>query len=220
MTRDEQLTFCKICTNRKMDVQLGLICSLTGEKAAFTNECSDFNLDDTVKIELNDTEPLENQDVKVNLSADAYERLRVEQNLPMGVISGLIAGLVGAVLWGLITVATGYQIGYMAIAIGAGVGFSMRHFGKGMDQIFGIAGGLIAVLSCALGNFLSLIGFAAEAEGYGYFETLMLFDYAYFIPVMTDTFGAMDILFYGFAAYEGYKFAFRTFTEKDLSEVK
>ncbi|WP_323758429.1 hypothetical protein [Roseivirga sp.] len=220
MRRDEQLAFCKKCSNRKMDVQQGLLCNLTGEKATFTNECPDFILDPTVKVELNDTEPLENQDIRAKLSTDAYERLRIEQNLPMAIISGSIAGLIGAILWGVITVATNYQIGYMAIAIGAGVGFSMRYFGKGVDQIFGISGGLIAILSCAVGNFLSVMGFVAQAEGLGYFETLTRFDYSFLIPVMTETFSAMDILFYAFAGYEGYKFAFRVFTEKELSTVK
>jgi hypothetical protein len=47
MTREEQLTFCKKCTNRKTDMQQGLICSLTGEKANFENECPDFILDES-----------------------------------------------------------------------------------------------------------------------------------------------------------------------------
>ena len=219
MTRDEQLAFCKKCTNRKMDVQQGIICSLTGEKASFTNECPDFNLDENVKEIVSNTEPLENHEVKAKISQQAFERLRLEQNLPIALISGLAVGLLGAVLWGAITVATNYQIGYMALAIGAGVGFSMRHFGKGVDQIFGISGGLIAVISCALGNFLSIIGFIAEAEGLGYFETLEMFDFTYLIPIMTETFSVMDIVFYGIAGYEGYKFAFRVFTEHELSQV-
>jgi hypothetical protein len=44
MTRNEQLQFCKKCTNRKMDFQ-GLICSLTGEKANFEETCPDFKID-------------------------------------------------------------------------------------------------------------------------------------------------------------------------------
>jgi amino acid transporter len=48
MTRDEQLKFCKKCTNRKMDMKLGLLCSLTGEKADFEGECPNFHLDEQV----------------------------------------------------------------------------------------------------------------------------------------------------------------------------
>ena len=66
---------------------------------------------------------------------------------------------------------------------------------------------------------LILIGFIANSEGLGYFETLSLFDYSQLIPIMTETFSGMDLLFYGIAAYEGYKFSFRTFTEKDLYEL-
>jgi len=35
MTRQEHLKFCKVCTNRDMDIKIGLICKLTGEIEAF-----------------------------------------------------------------------------------------------------------------------------------------------------------------------------------------
>jgi len=220
MTREEQLVFCKKCTNRKMDMQRGLICSLTGEQANFTDECPDFNLDSTVKVELDDTEPIEQKAIRETLSDEVYQRLRLEQNFPIAIIGGIAAGVIGAIMWGAITVATDYQIGFMAIAVGAGVGFSMRYFGKGIDLIFGISGAIIAVLSCVLGNFLSVIGFLANQEGLGYFETLLLFDYAYLIPVLAETFSVIDLLFYAIAGYEGYRFAFRAFTETDLHNMQ
>lgn len=71
-----------------------------------------------------------------------------------------------------------------------------------------------------MGNFLSIIGFVANAEDLGYLETFELFDYSQFIPILSETFSFMDLLFYGFAVYEGYKFAFRTFTEKDIYELE
>jgi hypothetical protein len=49
MTREEQLRYCKKCTNRKMDMKQGLLCSLTGEKAAFEGRCPDYDLDEQVK---------------------------------------------------------------------------------------------------------------------------------------------------------------------------
>lgn len=220
MNRLEQLVFCKKCTNRKMDLQQGLVCSLTGEKANFNNECPDFKLDESVKVQVDDTEPLEHEEVRNQLSDELLEKLKLEQNLTMAIVAGVGAGLVGAALWGLITVVTNYQIGYLALAIGAGVGFSMRYFGKGIDQIFGVIGGGVAVLSCVLGNFFSIIGFYANAEGADFIEMLFIFDYAYFIPVMTETFSVMDVIFYGLAGYEGYKFSFRTFTEADMENLK
>ena len=183
MTREQQLKFCKKCTNRRLDMKVGLLCNLTGEMAHFENECKSFNLDEAVVEKIDDTEAVE-------------------------------------LLWGAITVATGYQIGFMAIAVGALVGLSIRFVGKGVDKIFGISGGIIAVLSCVLGNFFSIIGFIANTEGLGYFETLNVFNYSQLIPIMIETFSGIDLLFYGIAAYEGYKFSFRTFTEKDLYELE
>lgn len=219
MNREEQLVYCKKCTNRKMNMQQGLLCGLTGAKAEFTGECAQFSEDETVKVHVGDTQALNHEVFLDRVSTETLVNLRKEQNLPMALLTGSSVGLLAAVLWAAITVTTEYQIGFMAIAIGALVGISMRYTGKGVDPIFGIFGGLIAVISCALGNFLSIIGFVASYENLGYIETLLLFDYSQLFPIMQETFSAIDLLFYGFAAFEGYKFSFRRFTEKGLSEI-
>ena len=221
MTREEQLVFCKKCLNRKMDMKQGLICNLTGEKATFQNECPDFKRDETVKeVPLDDKEGLQTTEIKQKLSPEIVERLRMEQRLIPGLISGLIVGILGAILWGVITVATGFQIGYMAIAIGAGVGLTIRKFGNGIDSIFGFWGAGISLFSVLLGNFLSIIGFIANAEGLGYMETLFRFDYSYLPAVMGETFSIIDLVFYGIAVFEGYKFSFRLITEKKIMELR
>jgi hypothetical protein len=143
-------------------------------------------------------------------------QLKLEQNLPMAIIGGLSVAIIGAILWAVITVATEYQIGYMAIVIGFGVGYSVRFFGKGIDSIFGIIGALLALIGCVLGNFLSIIGFVANSENLGYFETLTLIDLSLIPEIMTESFNPMDILFYGLAIYEGYRFSFRQITEEEI----
>lgn len=220
MTREEHLQFCKKCTNRELDMQQGLICSLTKRQANFTGECPDYNYDESVIEQMDDTEPLDRQVALAKVSEKALERYRAEQNLPVAIGVGVLVGLIGAGLWAAITVATGYQIGYMAIAIGAGVGISMRMFGKGMDQIFGISGGIIAILSCLVGNFFSIVGSIANYESLGYLETFNLIDSSQIIPLMSETFSGIDLFFYAIAGYEGYKFAFRIFTEKELAEAE
>jgi len=220
MTLDQQLAFCKKCTNRKMDLQQGIICNLTARKPDFDNECPSFNLDEHVK-EVVPEEAIaeENHKIIAAISDKHLEKFRGEQNFQMALFSGILVGLIGALLWGMITVSTGYQIGYMAIAIGAGVGFSMRYFGKGVDQIFGISGAIIAVLSCALGNILSIVGFAAEYGDLSYFDALAQIDYTILFEIMAESFSFMDIVFYGIAAYEGYKFAFRAFTQEEINQI-
>ncbi|MEW7278465.1 hypothetical protein ABW636_07705 [Aquimarina sp. 2201CG1-2-11] len=220
MKREQHLVFCKKCTHREMDLQQGLICSLTQKKADFINECRNFTLDPNYQERFDDTELLENHVMKSLIDDKILNKLRLEQNYPFGLISGIITGIIGAILWGVISLATGYQIGYMALAIGAAVGLSIRFTGKGVDQIFGISGAVISILSCLLGNFFSIIGYLAHQENLGYLETLVLFDYSLLPAILQETFNFMDLLFYGIAGAQGYKLAFRTFTEKDIAVIK
>ncbi len=46
MTLDERLVFCKICANRKIEFETGLVCSLTNQKPEFEDECEDFIIDE------------------------------------------------------------------------------------------------------------------------------------------------------------------------------
>ena len=95
----------------------------------------------------------------------ALENPRSEQNLLLGVLAGAVWALVGATLWAVVTAATGYQIGYMAVAVGFFVGFAMRHFGKGIDSTFGVVGAGLALLGCALGNLFAVCAVLSEQEG-------------------------------------------------------
>lgn len=219
MTREEYLAVCNLCLNRKLDFNKGLVCSLTGERAAFEGECADFKRDESVEEPPADPSVITAEEVSYTLPEEAVEQLRLEQKLVPGILAAVAVGLVGAVLWGIITVVTLYQIGYMAIAIGAGVGFAMRYFGKGIDKVFGIMGAIIALFSCVAGNFLSIIGFIAQHEGLGYIETLFLFNYAYLPAALMETFSPIDVLFYGLALFQGYKFSFRTLNPAEVHEI-
>lgn len=216
MTRAHHLRFCKKCVNRQQNLQEGLVCNLTGEKASFEEECDSFGLDNTVVVKENIVSDIDHEANIVHLTEQELERYRTDQNYSKALTVGILVGLIGALLWGTITVATGYQIGYMAIAIGAGIGFAMRFIGKGIDPIFGITGGGIALLSCLLGNVFSIIGFVAAEEGLSVLETFFLFDYSLVFPLLQETFSPIDLLFYGIAAYAGFKYAFRVFNEDDL----
>ncbi|AUC77970.1 hypothetical protein CW736_00445 [Nonlabens sp. MB-3u-79] len=219
MTRAEHLTFCEKCTHRKKDFQQGILCGLTDRKADFEVSCNDFIKNETVPQTVN-----LDKDGTVNLhrlSAATNEKLREEQNLAGGIFAGIGIGVVGAVIWAVITVVTEYQIAFMAIGIGFIVGHAVRLGGKGVDMIFGIIGATIAILSCFLGNFLSTIGFIANYNEIGYLDAFLNFDYSLFIPMMKETFGFMDVLFYGFAGYEGFKLAFRVITnEEDITKLE
>ncbi len=148
-------------------------------------------------------------------------QLEVDQNLPKGLLAGLIAAIVGAAIWALITVGTGYQIGWMAIGVGFLVGFVVRQTGKGISMPFGIMGAILALFGCLLGNVLSGCGFVAKGESVPFFSVVGQFIEQ---PELVGrwlkmSFSPMDLVFYGIALYEGYKLSFRRITEKEVGEL-
>lgn len=164
--------------------------------------------------------PIENQEIQISQDKlNTYmEKLKLEQNLVFGIVAGLIAAIGSALIWAAITVSTEYQIGYMAIAVGFLVGFSIRFVGKGISQIFGIVGGVLALLGCLLGNLFSIIGFLANTYEMGYIETLGHIDFGAIPSIMAETFSPIDLLFYGIAIFAGYKYSFREISEEDVIE--
>ena len=113
--------------------------------------------------------------------------------------------------WTLITVATSYQIGWMAIAMGLLVGGTVRMLGRGIDKSFGYLGATLTVFGCLLGNLLSVCTLVAGQEGLSTPTVLAhVCRNPDLIPAaMIATFRSLDLLFYGIAVYEGYRFSFR-----------
>lgn len=203
-----------------MTAELGLVCGLTNQKPIFEKECPDFTLDETTIRDDEDEETSGKAiDLKHRLSAEAWEKLRQEQHLPKAAMAGLSIGLLAAVFWGIITVITGFQIGFMAIGVGAAVGITVRFFGKGVDKTFGLLGRGISILSVALGNYLSILGFLSSELGISLWEASGSFGPTFIIELLVDSFSYVDILFYGIAVYEGYQFAFRRVSPNKLIEL-
>ena len=100
------------------------------------------------------------------------DQLRSEQNLSMGIVAGGIAAAVGAGLWAAITAVTGFQIGWMAVGVGFLVGLAVRHFGKGIDKAFGIAGAVLALIGCLAGNLFAICAVIASQEEMAFLEVV------------------------------------------------
>jgi hypothetical protein len=128
-----------------------------------------------------------------------------EKKLFLGALAGVAAAIIGAVAWAIVTVSTGYQIGLMAIAVGALVGFALR-IGNG-GKAFGILGAFLALFGCVLGNYFSIIAFASAEQHVGFLTMLNSADPAKVAGVMWDDFLSASILFYAIAVYEGYRFS-------------
>lgn len=143
--------------------------------------------------------------------------LRAKQNLVFGILGGAGAALAGAVVWALLTVATGYQLGIIAIGIGFLVGTAVRLVGKGFGTEFGIAGAVLALLGCVGGNLLSVCFMIAAQGEVTLAQVLGELDAAIIWEIMKQTFHPMDIVFYAIAVYEGYRFSFRRLSNEELA---
>jgi len=208
MTRKEQLKFCKRCLNRKMDPSQGLICSITYKKADFEHTCDNFRKDYSVPEEIY-FDKISNADKISLLSDDVLQQLRPHQNLGYALLGGFLLSILSALGWAIITVSTEFQIGYMAVAVGLIIGLGVRFFGAGVDQIYGYLGAFLSLFGCLLGNLLGQVGFMANANSMGYISALALLDFQTVTSLYQESFSIIDLVFYGIAIFEGYKFAFR-----------
>jgi antitoxin component YwqK of YwqJK toxin-antitoxin module len=177
------------------------------EKNVKENTSSESNQDyeDISNIDINDSS---GENEELNDREKLLEELRSQQNFPFAVIGGLLAAVISAFLWAVITVTTEYQVGYLAIAIGLIVGFAIRFLGAGVDRKFGILGSFLSLFGCLLGNLFSQIGFIAHEYSYAYLEVLSYLDFSTVVDIMVESFHPMDIVFYVIAMSAGYRFSF------------
>ena len=126
-----------------------------------------------------------------------------------GLIGGVIAMLVGAVVWGAITYFTEFQIGWMAVGVGFLVGVAVKFFGRGKTLIFGISSAALALIGCVLGNLMFYSGVIARQESASFIEVFFFFllSPVAAIELFTLAFDFMDIFFYALAAYAGFSTA-------------
>lgn len=129
------------------------------------------------------------------------------QNLPMALLVGLAAAAVGAGLWALVTVLTGYQIGWMAIGVGFLVGLAVRLAGKGTTSTFQVLGAALALGGCLAGNVLTICIVAAGKLEISLTQMAFRLTPDFVLDTMSATFSPFDLLFYGLAVYAGYKYS-------------
>ena len=129
-------------------------------------------------------------------------------NLGLAVAAGLVAALVGAVLWAMLVGATHLKIGYAAVGVGFLVGWAMRSAGKGHLPVFGYIGAVLALLGCVLGDLLTDCDLAASQMGVPVYEVIKHLTPSVAFAALQEGFGVLDVLFYVLAAMAAYRNAF------------
>ncbi|HZY80158.1 MAG TPA: hypothetical protein VFE50_11590 [Cyclobacteriaceae bacterium] len=93
LSLDDRLRFCKICTNRKLDFNTGLVCSLTSVKPAFEQTCPSFSLDEPEAHRLVALEKAGEEEEDRGGSTTLEGK-----GIKMGVLGGIIMAVI-AVVW-------------------------------------------------------------------------------------------------------------------------
>jgi len=112
--------------------------------------------------------------------------------------AGTAAGLLGALIWGMLVYFTGYKIGYIAIGVGALTGFGVR-MGLGGEGGFdtGMIAAIIAMISVILGEYL-IIYLSIQQSGL----PISIFEINVF-----ETMSPVDYIFLCFAGVGAFKLA-------------
>lgn len=127
--------------------------------------------------------------------------------------AGFVAAVAGGALWATVVYLSHYKTGIMAILVGVIVGWVVGRVGRRGGSALAITGAVLALLGCVLGTLFTAAAFAsADGQLSLVGATLAVLSPGVATGVLKASLGAMDIVFYGIAVYEGYKFAMRPAT--------
>ena len=126
-------------------------------------------------------------------------------NLPLGILAGVGASIVGALIWMGITVLSGLHIGYVALGVGALVGFAVRWAGRGHTPVFGVIGAVLTLVGILVGELLTLVQLAANGEGSSFFAVLPHLDLGKGLGAILTNSSPITYFIYAIGVYEGYK---------------
>lgn len=89
-----------------------------------------------------------------------------------GVLAGLVAAVLGAAAWALLVLLTHYEIGFVAIFLGYGVGWAVHRFGGVASTGLAVASAALAAMGILLGFVLAQIFVGAHDAGIGVMDAV------------------------------------------------
>jgi hypothetical protein len=137
----------------------------------------------------------------------SLQEMRDNQNLGLGLVGGAAGAALGAFLWGVVTALSGWQIGWIAVGVGFLAGAGVRFLGRGVDPVFGVLGAILSLAGCLAGNLLAVCMLVARQRQLPVMEILASLTPESAIALLKAGFDPMDLVFYGIAVYEGYRFS-------------
>lgn len=126
MTDKERIQICQVCTNRKMNRNVGLVCGLTDKKPDFEDTCVDFDSDATEADYI----------LRRKLAASGDDTVGDKYNFKKNKEIGLIIGCAGLFIT-IISHMYLSSIGFSIITYGAIIiGFAQYFKGVQQEKVF------------------------------------------------------------------------------------
>jgi acyl carrier protein len=90
-------------------------------------------------------------------------------SIGVAIASGAVAAIIGGIIWGLIVIATDYEIGYMATGIGLLTGFAVVFFSGKKGLILQIIAVVSALVGIVVGKYITFYAILKDyvASEYG-----------------------------------------------------
>jgi hypothetical protein len=133
-----------------------------------------------------------------------YENVDAE-SIPKGILGGVIAALIGAIIQGAITAASHMEFGLIAVGIGYLAALGVRFMGNGSSSIFGIIGAICGLFGALAGQYIAFSLMVAKEMGGSYADGFSFVSAN--LSLLPESIGFMSWLFIGIATYCGYKYS-------------
>jgi hypothetical protein len=130
-------------------------------------------------------------------------------NFILALLAGVVAAILGALLWMGVEVGLNLKIGYVAIAIGALVGLAIRFAGHGSGPLYGILGAVLTLAGCLGGEILANL-YAASSPQQSMLDLARSVDYVQMVSTIFSKMDVMSYVIYGIGVFEGYKLSTRS----------
>ena len=121
-----------------------------------------------------------------------------------GVIAGILASFVAAIVYALYPFLFGIQLEFLAIGVGFIVGFAISKFSAGRSHILGMVGAGLSLVSCVMGDVLSAIAIYSYQNNVPFFEMIASLNFSTITNILFQIVGIENILFYLIAMLIGY----------------
>ena len=127
-------------------------------------------------------------------------KLLKEQSLVGAILAGTVAAIAGAIAWGALAHGIGASYSIFGIGVGVLVGWGVREFGRGIENLYPMIAIVLAIFGCIAGNFAVTV-IDALAYGETIAELLASLTWEVFLGYLKYSLGFLDVLAWAVAAF-------------------